>query len=351
MPNSWKEVEIMTDSGLMVKGIAPVILSASRSTDIPAFFSKWFFNRLEKGYVKWINPFNRIPQYVSFQHVRVIVFWTKNPKPVIPYLNQLDEKDIHYYFLYTVNDYDTEEFEPNVPPLFERIEAMKELSAKIGKERVIWRFDPLILTEKITVEKLLEKVWLLGNKLIPYTDKLIFGWINISPYKKVQRNLVKDFPHIFNKNNLFSFEFTPQQKIDFAQGMQKILAEWRKINSNFNIASCSETLDLQQYGIEHNRCIDDELMIKLFRTDKKLMDFLGFDENRETLFPARPNLKDKGQRKSCKCIVSKDIGFYNTCNHLCTYCYANASRKIVTSNQNLLKEDEESILDDKSNLL
>ena len=350
MANPLKDIEIKTDDGKIVKGIAPIIISASRSTDIPAFFSKWFFNRLEKGYVKWINPFNRLtPQYISFENTRIVIFWTKNPKPILPYLEKLNEKGINFYFQYTINDYDAENFEPNVPPISERIETIKELSEKIGKEKVIWRFDPLILNEKLNVRELLKKVWHLGNKLLPYTDKLVFSYADIEEYKKVQNNLIKDNPNSFNKNNVLASEFTKEQKIEFAIGLQKILVEWKKVNPNFKVATCAEDVELRNYEIEHNKCIDDELMIKLFKSDKKLMSFIGFEENQKMLFDTRPNLKDKGQRKACGCIISKDIGSYNTCNHLCTYCYANTSRKVVTSNQNVIKENSESILDCSSN--
>ena len=150
MANPWQDTNIITDDGQVVRGIAPVIVSASRSTDIPAFFSKWLFNRLDKGYVKWINPFNRsTPQFVSFENLRVFVFWTKNPKPIIPFLKTLDERGINYYFQYTINDYDIEGFEPNVPSLSERILIIKELAEVIGKEKIIWRFDPLIRNIKV----------------------------------------------------------------------------------------------------------------------------------------------------------------------------------------------------------
>lgn len=345
MANPWNKTELITEDGQNVEAIAPVIISASRSTDLPAFFSKWFFNRLEKGYVKWTNPFNRnTPQYVSFENMRVVVFWTKNPKPIIPYLKKLDEQNIHYYFQYTVNDYEKEGFEPNVPNLKNRIETFKKLSQTIGKEKVIWRFDPLLLTEKLSPRDLLKKIWYLGNQLLPYTNKLVFSFADISDYKKVQNNLVKDHPECYTKDNVLLAEFSKEQKQEFAQGMQRILKEWRQKNPNFNIATCAEDIDLSQYDIEHNKCIDDDLMIQLFKADKKLMSFLGYYDTQQNLFGLKPNLKDKGQRKSCGCIISKDIGSYNTCNHLCTYCYANTSRKVVKGNLYKLDEHAESIL-------
>ncbi len=346
MASPWQKIEIKTEDGKIVKSIAPLIISASRATDIPAFFSKWFFNRLEKGYVKWINRFNpNNPQYVSFQNVRAIVFWTKNARPILPYLKTLDEKGIHYYFQYTVNDYDTEEFEPNVPPISERLKTIKSLAENIGKEKIIWRFDPLILTEKLTVEKLLKKVHDLGNKMLPYTNKLVYSYIDILKYKNVQKNLIKNNLVFFNRDNLAGLEFTMEQKTRFAAGVQSILAGWRKINPNFRVATCAEDIELRSYDIEHNKCIDDELMIKLFPHDKKLMEFLNYDESQQTIFLTRLALKDKGQRKACCCIVSKDIGSYNTCSHLCIYCYANNSRNLVLSNQHIIQENSESLLD------
>ena len=153
------KITIKTDSCESVEAVAPIIISASRSTDIPAFYAKWFLNRLEKGYCVWYNPFNRQKMYISFKRCKVVVFWTKNPKPIIPYLSELDKRGIHYYFQITLNDYEREGFEPNVPPLKERIETFKQLSKLIGKEKVIWRFDPLILTSELTSRKLLNRIY------------------------------------------------------------------------------------------------------------------------------------------------------------------------------------------------
>ena len=153
------KIIIKTESGENVEAIAPVIISASRSTDIPAFYAKWFFNRLAKDYCVWYNPFNQQPMYISFKNCKVVVFWTKNPKPILPYLHELDERGIHYYFQVTLNDYVKEGFEPNVPSVEERVETFKKLSSLIGKEKVIWRFDPLIITPGIGTRELLTRIW------------------------------------------------------------------------------------------------------------------------------------------------------------------------------------------------
>lgn len=310
----WKKVEIIRDNGEKVIGISPTIISASRSTDIPAFYSEWFFNRLKKGYIKWINPFNNSFQYVSFKNVRVIVFWSKNPKPIIQYLDELDKIGISYYFQFTLNDYEDENFEPNVAPLKERIATFKELSNKIGKEKVIWRFDPLILTDKIDVNVLLDKIHNVGNEIYNYTKKLVISFVDVEIYSKVKRNL-KNFGI-----NVMDFDKKSMEKI--AEGIQKMNEKW-----NLEIATCAEKIDLEKYGIKHNKCIDDELMRKIFK-----MDFL-----------TNKNLKDKGQRKECRCIMSKDIGQYNTCPHLCIYCYANYSKNIVMKNFKKHDKNSESI--------
>jgi len=327
----WEKVRIKTDRGEMVEGIAPVIISASRSTDIPAFYAKWFINRLNAGYVRWINPFNRRSQYVSFEKARLIVFWSKNPAPIMKYLREIDERGINYYFQFTLNDYEDEGFEPNVPPLKERISTFKELSDMIGKEKVIWRFDPLILTKELDVKKLLDKIYKVGSKIHRYTDKLVISFADIGIYAKVRRNL--------KKANINYIEFDRKTMEEIAESIQRINKEW-----GLEIATCAEEVDLDKYSIKHNKCIDDELIIKLFRKDRKLMEFLGVEE-KEFLFPVkRDYLKDKGQRKFCGCIVSKDIGQYNTCGHLCVYCYANYSKEVVLRNLGRHDENSDSIV-------
>ena len=327
---SWRKTEIGADDGKIVEGVAPVIISASRSTDIPAFFSTWMANRLRRGHVRWLNPFNRAPQYISFQDTRVIVFWSKNPQPLMRYLPEIDAKGINYYFQFTLNDYTAEGLEPNVPPLSQRIETFKALSEKVGKKRVIWRFDPLILTETLTVERLTDRIEEVATRIRQYTERLVISFADIKVYKKVQNNLAREHINIR--------EFTPELMIEVAQRLQVLNREW-----GLKIATCAEGIDLEPYGIEHNRCIDDRLMIEAFGHDRKLMEFLGYEAD---LFadPSRPYMKDKGQRKECGCIVSKDIGMYDTCHHLCAYCYANTSRKAVENNIKRHTPESESLV-------
>ena len=126
-----EKVTITTRNGAQVEAQAPVIISASRSTDIPAFYAKWFINRLREGYCVWYNPFNQQPMYVSFKNCKVVVFWTKNPEPIMPYLHELDQRGIHYYFQVTLNDYMDEHLEPNVPSVEHRVAVFKKLSDMI----------------------------------------------------------------------------------------------------------------------------------------------------------------------------------------------------------------------------
>ena len=124
----------------------PVILSASRETDIPAFYSDWLVSRLREGWCEWKNMYNGSIREVSFDRTRLIVFWSKNPKPLLERLDEVEALGFRqYYFQFTLNDYVREELEPNVPPVAERINTFKRLADRIGKERVIWRFDPLML--------------------------------------------------------------------------------------------------------------------------------------------------------------------------------------------------------------
>lgn len=328
----WEKLNIRIKDGQVKEAQAPLIISASRSTDIPAFYSDWLVERIKEGYVKWKNPFNGIPLYVSFSNTRLIIFWSKNPKPIIKHLSFFDDKIKNYYFQYTLNDYDKEKIEPNVPNVQSRIETFIELSEKIGKNKVILRYDPLILTDKIGVDELLRKVESIGNQLKSHTNKLVFSFADINLYKKVQNNL--------RKSAINYHEFNERTMNEFAQGLQQLNKSW-----DFEIGTCAEKIPLEKYGIAHNKCVDDDLIIKLFAKDTILMDSLGVKVIQGDIF--NPNIriekkkdnKDKGQREFCGCIISKDIGEYNTCPHLCEYCYANTSKEIALANWNHHKQN------------
>ena len=324
----WSRTDIELSTGEKVVAQSPVIVSASRSTDIPAFYADWFMERLKAGYVKWYNPFNGVPLYVGFKNARLIVFWSKNPSPMLANLDELDKICPNYYFQYTLNDYDEEKIEPRVPKVDDRIATFKALSDRLGRDRVVWRFDPLILTDTLTVPKLLEKIERIGDRIAPYTSRIVFSFIDIAAYKKVAANMAR--------GGVQAREFMPDEMEEMAAGIGKLVNGW-----GISAGTCGEIKDLDKYGIEHNRCVDDRLIMKCFNQDRALMEFIGARYVEPDMF-TNPSggwvldeyRKDTGQRKACGCIMSKDIGEYNTCPHLCYYCYANTSNATAMANWN-----------------
>lgn len=336
----WTKENLPKNNGDVVPMQMPIIVSASRSTDIPAFYSDWFFHRMKMGYSAWTNPFNGVKSYVSYKDTRFIVFWSKNPLPLINHLDYLNERKIGYYIQFSLNDYEKEGLERGVPPLVERIDTFKRLVDKLGKGRIIWRFDPMILTDDISVDDLLKKVENIGNQLKDYTEKLVFSYADIFSYRKVKANL--------EKNKIPYNEWTESQMLEFAERLAALNKKW-----GYTLATCGEKIDLEQFGVKKNRCIDDELIIRLAYEDKVLMDYLKVTIQpmpasdlfgNATPLPSDaiilPNgtyathgdNRDKGQRQFCGCIKSKDIGEYNTCPHLCEYCYANTSKETAQRN-------------------
>ncbi|PKG31412.1 DUF1848 domain-containing protein, partial [Methanoregula sp.] len=298
----------------------------------PAFYGNWFMERLEQGYACWKRPFSGRPQYVSFAKARAIVFWSKNPAPFFHHLDTLDRLGMNYYFLFTLNDYDAEGLEPCVPPLDERIATFIRLSDRVGKGRVVWRSDPLLLSDSIPVDALLGKLARVGDRIHPYTDRLIFSFIDIAKYPKVQRSL---------REQGFSGvrEFTGEEIILFSEGLADLNKRW-----GLTLATCADRRDLSAYGIGKGQCISYDLLMREFSDDRALAAFLaggGQTAIDGTGSAARiRELKDPGQRGPCGCIVSKDTGQYNTCPHLCAYCYANSSVNGVQRNYSRYRESE-----------
>lgn len=332
---NWDKEYLILNDGSRVEAMAPIIVSASRSTDIPAFYSDWFFHRLRCGYSIWTNPFNGVKSYISYKNTRFIVFWSKNPRPIVAHLEELKKSGIGCYMQFTLNDYVKEGLEKGVPSVESRIETFKELVKILGVGRVIWRFDPLILTDTITIDELLAKIENIGDQLKGYCEKLVFSFVDISLYKKVEANL--------KKNSINYIEWTRELMEEFAARLSELNKRW-----GYELATCGEKIDIEQFGIKHNKCIDDELMIRFANHDELLMKHLGVEIHEGGLFAdipeggidigdgryaiRRKGVKDKGQRAFCGCIASKDIGEYNTCPHQCEYCYANSSKEVATSN-------------------
>lgn len=295
MMKTHGHIEMLNDLGERVKALAPIIVSASRATDIPAFFAPWFFDRLDRGYCVWKNPYNGKDSYVSFTNTRFIVFWSKNPASLLPFLPRLKERGIGFYVQFTLNDYEKEALEPNVPILSDRIDTFKRIVDIYGLGSVVWRFDPLILTDKIGIDELLVKIQRIASDLNGYTEKLVFSFADIAGYKKVGVNL--------RKAGIKYREWTESEMSEFAGTLHDL-------HLPMLLATCAEKIDLSRYGIKHNRCIDPDLISRLAPDDPALQIWLFGTQ------------KDKGQRQSCGCILSKDIGQYNTCTHGCLYCYA-----------------------------
>lgn len=269
-----------------------IILSASRRTDIPAFYAKWFINRVREGYCTVPNPFNlRQVTKISLkpEDVAVIVFWTRNPRPLMPFLDELDERGFRYYFQYTVMD-NPKELDPKSPSLTSAISTFKELSQRVGAKRVIWRYDPIVLTKKTSAEFHVERHALIAQSLRGYTYRNVISIVDA--YNKVTRQ-VKKLP----------IDLQPSEEPDY--GFVRQLADNSERNG-MEIVSCAEDIDLHPYGIRPGKCIDDELIKEVF----------GIEVSHK---------KDPNQRKACGCVVSKDIGMYDTCLFGCVYCYATQS--------------------------
>lgn len=292
---------------------SPVIISASRRTDIPAFFAGKFMEAFRRLTLSYPNPYNGKEVLVSLSKLRLIVFWTKNPEPIIEYLPEIEAAGVHYYFQFTLNDYENEGFEPCLPSISERIGTFKRLSRKIGKEKIIWRFDPLILCDGLRPRDLVKRISEIGNQLVRFTDKLVISFVDIMAYRRVRLRLIKASGH-FNSQNIESAEFSQNDQIEFASELSAVLDGWRRINPDFHCATCAEAVSLEKYSIGHNSCIDGKLILRLFPDDRALSEYICPNANLK---------KDPSQRKNCLCIKSTDIGQYNSCRHGCLYCYAN----------------------------
>ena len=274
-----------------------MIISASRRTDIPTYYSNWFFNRIMNGYVLVRNPIHthqisKIP--LNPDVVDGIVFWTKNPIPMLDRFNVL--REYMYYFQFTLNSY-AQDVETHVPNKQKHIiPAFKKLSDMIGPDRVIWRYDPIFLNDTYTPEYHIRYFEKIAKELSPYTKKCTISFIDF--YRNTSKNV----------SDLSLHDFPEEAQKDLAKELAAIAHSYGLL-----IDTCAEGIELQEYGIGHARCIDDRLLSKLLDCPLDIR-------------------KDKSQRLACGCVESIDIGAYDTCRNGCKYCYANYSEKTVCSN-------------------
>lgn len=264
-----------------------MIISASRRTDIPAFYSQWFFNRIKEVYVLVPNPFNtKMLSKVSLNPTIIdcIVFWTKNPTPMLDHLNEL--QDYKYYFQFTLNPYG-EKLENNLPQINKRIDTFKRLSDKIGREKVIWRYDPILTNEEFNISFHQERFARIAYELKDHTEKCMLGFID-------------HYPHIRNATNEFKIQPLRKDEIEnMAISFKSTIDNYPSIQ----LETCTVKVDLRHLGISSGMCIDKNLIERI------------------TGYPIIAR-KDKNQRAVCNCIESIDIGTYESCLNGCIYCYA-----------------------------
>lgn len=275
-----------------------MIISASRRTDIPSYYSDWLINRIREKYVLVRNPMNmhKISRInLSPDVVDGIVFWTKNPAPMIEKLDEL--KDYMYYFQFTVTPYE-KDIEMNLPSKnSEILNPFKRLSDKIGADRVIWRYDPILINHKYSSDYHMHAFGKMADALHDYTRKVTISFMD-DHYRNAKRNLIQ----------LDLTDFSAEMQIKLSSSLSKTAHSY-----GLEIDTCSEKIDLANLGIGHARCIDGALFEKLlgYRLDIR---------------------KDKSQRPECGCAAAIDIGMYNTCKNGCLYCYANYNQSLVSMN-------------------
>ena len=279
-----------------------MILFVSGRTDIVAFYSKWFMNRYREGFVDVRNPFNpKLVSRIKFSNVDMIMFCTKNPLPIIPYLREIDKPILFHVTLTPYKKY----IEPNVGDKSKIIEGIKEISKIIGKDNVVVRYDPIFINSKYTMNYHKKAFKRMCELLSGYVNRVIVSFLD--NYKNVQKNMGYLKPVPFTE--------------DMYKEIGEYFSKWARINGMV-VQTCFENRNLVEYGFVKGDCLSRELAFKM--TGKK--------------YP-KQTMRKGGK---CECVQTVDIGVYNTCKHLCKYCYANYMEDMVLNNY--LKHDDNSTL-------
>ena len=273
-----------------------MIISASRRTDIPAFYAKWFMNRVGAGYCTVPNPCNmKQVSYVSLQPeaVTALVFWTRNPAPLLPRLRELDERGFGYYFLYTLVN-NPKVIDPYSPSIDHAVATFCHLADKIGPERVIWRYDPIVLGNVTSVQYHLDNFGRIAEKIGGCTNRSMISFVE--DYRKTGHRMARLKQHgivVQSVESLTEISIAP-----LVAGLARIAEQY-----GIELLSCAEKLNLVPFGVQPGKCIDGDLLARLFKVN---------------VLPG----KDRSQRQECRCVASRDIGMYDSCLFGCSYCYA-----------------------------
>ncbi|MGE1174808.1 DUF1848 domain-containing protein [Pseudomonas sp. BW7P1] len=281
-----------------------MIISASRRTDIPAFYADWFANRIREGFLLARNPFNaKQISRVSLleKDVDVIVFWTRNASRLMRYLSDFDNRGLKYYFQYTITGY-PRNLEKAVPKPYDAVRQFVQLSDMVGANKVVWRYDPILLSNMVPIDEHKRLFLKLAQLLEGKTKRVVISFSDF--YKKTEKNLSQ-------VNGLIYSDIVQQGEL--LLDLAKYMAD-AALQHGMAIQSCAEHVDTSLVGVPHGKCIDDKLIEELFGI----------------VMSAK---KDAGQREACGCIKSIDIGMYNTCLHECSYCYATFSKDLVVANK------------------
>lgn len=269
-----------------------MIINTGGRTDTVNYYSDWLLNRFKEGFVYSRNPFypSQVYKYIlSPDIVDCVIFCSKNYKPILNRFHEISDR-FNVFCFYTITVYD-KDIEPNVPSIDESIETLIKLSKIIGKEKISWRYDPVLLTTKYTIDRHLQTFEYMAKELSPYVSFCIFSFVEM--YKKLSKNMPEIIP------------FTQEDKIQILKNFGEISRKY-----NLKIQTCADQEDYTAYGISHSGCITTEV----------LSNALGIK------FKKMPH---NGNRRNCKCMPSRDIGAYNTCPNGCKYCYANSDPEIA----------------------
>jgi hypothetical protein len=280
---------------------AALIVSASRRTDIPAFYSVWLMNRIREGFCLVPNPFNakqisRIS--LAPDDVDAFVFWSKNPRPMLGFLDELDNKGFVYYFQYTLNDY-PRALEPSVPSIERRLDTFVQLSKRLGPDRVVWRYDPIIITPKTGYDFHAATFGRLAGSLRGMTRCVVVSIVDV--YRKTNRRMAA------LSDDGYTMDVDAAQRPEMLDLLSDIAATAGA--EGMTHFSCAEELDYSDVGIHPGSCIDSDLI--------------------QLIGGHPPTKKDPGQRTNCRCVVSRDIGMNDTCLHGCPYCYSTRNNELA----------------------